>query len=156
MKGTHRFGIAAVIVLGLVFVAGVIHAGTTVPDVIKMETPAYEKRTKGIVEFSHKKHFTEYGATCGDCHHDENGQPLTDLKEGDDVQTCITCHKETVLDKADRKMPKEEKIAKYHNEAIHANCIGCHKEHNKENKLGRKDPKAAPTSCTQCHPRKKK
>lgn len=156
MKGTHRFGIAAVVFLALVLVAGGIYAGTTAPDVIRMENPAYEKHTKGIVEFSHKKHATDYGAACGDCHHDESGQPLTDLKEGDDVQSCIECHKETKFDKADKKMPKKEKIAKYHKEAIHANCINCHKDYNKKNKLGRKDPKAAPTTCNNCHPKTKK
>ena len=36
-------------------------------------------------------------------------------------------------------------------EAIHANCISCHKDYNKKNKT-----KAAPQSCTKCHPKKKK
>ena len=39
----------------------------------------------------------------------------------------------------------------YHAEALHENCISCHKDYNKKNKT-----KAAPQSCTKCHPKKKK
>jgi hypothetical protein len=122
-----------------------------------MENPGFEKHTKGIVQFSHKKHFKEYGATCGDCHHDDSGQPLTDLQEGSDVEVagCAECHSEFQFDPADKKMKKEEKIAKYYKEAIHANCIGCHRDHNKEKKLKSSDPKAAPASCSKCHPKNK-
>jgi hypothetical protein len=147
------FGIACV------FMAGGIQAGTQVAEVIKMENAAYPEHTKGIVEFSHKKHSADYGATCGDCHHDDKGQPL-ELKEGDDVQACITCHKipgevpkEVKKEWKDKKLKKEEtnKLARaYHAEAIHDNCQGCHKEWNKANKS-----KAAPTACTKCHPKTK-
>lgn len=139
-----------------IFMAGGIQAGTQVADVIKMENPAYE-HTKGIVEFSHTKHATDYGATCGECHHDDKGQPL-DLKEGDDVQSCIACHQKpgdvpTEMKKEWRakKLPRDEmkKLElEYHAEALHANCIDCHKTWNKENKT-----KAAPTTCSKCHPK---
>jgi hypothetical protein len=143
-----------------VFMAGGLQAGTEVADVIKLQNPAYEKHTKGIVEFTHKKHATEYGAACGDCHHDDKGQPL-DLKEGDDVQNCIECHKiPGQVPKDVKKEWKEKKLKKaekdklalaYHAEAIHDNCIACHKKWNKENKS-----KAAPVSCSKCHPKTKK
>ena len=143
-----------------VFMAGGLQAGTEVADVIKMQNPAYEKHTKGIVEFTHLKHASDYGAACGDCHHDDKGQPLADLKEGDDVQSCIECHKipgevpkDVKKEWKDKKIKKDEKnkLARaYHAEAVHDNCIGCHKTWNKENKS-----KAAPTSCTKCHPKTK-
>jgi hypothetical protein len=158
MKLKTLFFTLTLVGIAVVFMAGAIQAGTQVDDVIKMQNPAYSEHTKGIVEFTHKKHATDYGAACGDCHHDDKGQPLADLKEGDDVQQCIACHskpgevpKELKKEWRDKKLKKEEtnKLAReYHAEAIHDNCIGCHKKWNKENKS-----KAAPTSCTKCHPK---
>ena len=119
-------------------------------DIIVMNNPGYKKHTKGIIEFTHKKHVETYSITCGRCHHDETGKPL-DLTINDNVQGCIECHKETEKPKGE-KLEKKEKIAKYHFEALHANCIDCHKEYNKE----KGDPKGkvpAPTSCTKCHPK---
>ncbi len=137
----------------VLFAATAIYAGTQAADVMKMETKEYEKHTKGIIEFSHKKHTAEYGAACGDCHHDDKGKPLT-LKEGDNVQRCVECHQETGKKPKDEKLSKKEKIMKYHKEALHANCIGCHKDFNKKNGYKGKDPKAAPQSCASCHPKK--
>ena len=136
--------IVAVCVAGI----GGLYAGTTVKDVIKMDNKAYKKHKKGICEFSHKKHVVEYKAGCGDCHHDENNKPLTNLKEGDDVQNCIECHSKTEK-KPKGKLSKKDKLA-FHHEAIHKNCKGCHKAFNKKNKT-----KAAPTTCKKCHPKKK-
>lgn len=127
--------------------------GGAAHDVIAMENAAYPKHTKGIVQFTHKKHYTEYKATCGDCHHDENAEPLKDLKEGDAVQGCIECHPKpgkAPKPKKGENMTDSEKL-EYHTEALHANCIDCHKDHNKKN-----NTKAAPTSCTTCHPKEKK
>jgi len=160
MKLKTLFFTLTLVGIACVFLAGGIQAGTQVADVIPMDNPAYEKHTKGIVQFSHKKHSADYGGTCGDCHHDDKGQPLADLKEGADVQACITCHKipgevpkELKKEWKTKKLKKDEtnKLARaYHAEAIHDNCIGCHKKWNKENKS-----KAAPTSCTKCHPKTK-
>ena len=120
-------------------------------DVITMEDPAYQKHKKGIVLFTHKKHVEEYKIDCGKCHHDKDGVPLIDLKENDKVDTCISCH--TKLGQAPRpkdkkKLSLKEKL-EYHAEAVHENCIKCHKEYNKEN-----DTKAAPSSCSKCHPKR--
>ena len=153
MKKASFLLVSVILGIGLVMAATATYAGTSVPDVIKMDNPAYEKHTKGIVEFSHKKHATEYGAVCGDCHHDDQGQPLTNLKEGDDVQGCITCHKnpgERPKGKDAPKLDKKGRLA-YHAEAMHYNCKDCHKAYNKENKT-----KKAPTTCTKCHPKNKK
>ena len=111
-------------------------------DVIPMNNPAYAAHKKPIVQFTHKAHIEAYQLACGDCHHDENGQPL-ELKAGDAVQGCIACHDQP------GKAPKDVKGAdklKYHTNALHANCIGCHKEYNKAN-----NTKAAPASCKACH-----
>ena len=156
-------GIAA-----LFFMAGVY--AKDVPDMIELNDPAYEKHKKGIVIFSHGKHQKEYAEKypefyengCGECHHDENNKPLSDLKEGDDVQRCIECHKipaempaKMKKEMRAKKVPKEERKKKrmeYQAEAFHDNCEGCHKKYNKKYKPKKK----APTTCAKCHPKKKK
>jgi hypothetical protein len=158
LKRKPSFTIAALVGLATVFIAAGIYAGTEVPDVITMQNKAYEKHTKGIVEFTHKKHVEEYKAACGDCHHDDKGQPLTDLQMGDNVDPCITCHKipgtvpgELKKEWRETKMPKAEQKKReleYHAEALHQNCITCHKDFNKKN-----NTKAAPVTCTTCHPK---
>jgi hypothetical protein len=154
MKTSGFFKIALIGIVSFCFAGiGGLYAGTTVQDVIKMENKAYPEHKKGIVEFTHKKHVVEYKAGCGECHHDENGKPLNDLKEGDDVQNCIECHSKPGLKpkgKDAKKLSKKETL-EYHGEAIHQNCTGCHKEFNKKNKT-----KSAPTKCKECHPKKKK
>ena len=134
------------------FMATGAFAGTEVADVIEMNNPKYKKHKKSICIFTHKKHAEDYKIGCGECHHDENGKPIEGLKMGDDVQNCIECHK--IAAKA--KPPKGEKWSKkkkreYHANAIHDNCIKCHKKHNKKTKT-----KDAPASCKGCHPKKKK
>jgi len=145
--------ILSIVVAATLLVAVGLFAGITVSDVIRMENKAYEKHKRSIVMFPHKKHVDESKIGCGECHHDENGKPLGDLKEGDSVQNCIECHKipgERPKKKDAPKLTRKERLA-YHAEAIHYLCRDCHKKHNK--KIGEK---AAPTSCKQCHPPKKK
>ncbi len=124
--------------------------GGGMPDVIAMNNPGYSKHTKGVATFTHQKHVKDYAIGCGDCHHDESGTPL-ELSESDPVQGCIECHSETEKPKGE-KLGKEESIAKYHKEALHANCIGCHKAYNIEHG-DPKGKKPAPTSCGKCHPK---
>ena len=150
--------VLAAVCVAIMFAAGSIYAGTTVQDEIKMENKAYSEHTKAIVTFSHKKHNEEYKIGCGECHHDAKGKPLNDLAIGDDVQGCIECHKipgqmpgDLKKEMKAKKVSKEEIAAKemeYHAEAIHENCIKCHKDYNKKNKT-----KAAPQTCTKCHPK---
>jgi hypothetical protein len=152
--------------MACLFFAAAIQAGTQAADVIPLQDPAYEKHTKGIVQFSHKKHATEYGGACGDCHHDGDGKPLADqaavdafVAEGGKVR-CIECHKiPSTVPKEVKKEWRDKKLSKaetnkleleYHAEAVHTNCITCHKKWNKENKS-----KAAPVSCSKCHPKTK-
>ncbi len=139
------FGIAAL------FLATTVYAGSNPPDVVKLDK-GY-KHKKGIITFGHKKHVEDYKAGCGDCHHDANNKPLNNLKAGDDVKACIECHKkpgERPKGKGAPKLNKKQRL-EYVAEAFHYNCKGCHKKFNK--KTG---TKAAPTTCTKCHPKKKK
>jgi len=152
----------AIIGVAILFISAGIYA-KSVPDVIPLADPAYKKHKKGVVKFEHKKHWDDYSKEypefykngCGECHHDDKGKPLAELKDGDDVQKCIECHKIPAEapkgKKAKKKLSKKEKIKEYHAEALHANCKGCHKKFNKKYK-----PKKAPTTCTKCHPKKKK
>jgi hypothetical protein len=155
--------ISAVVGIAILFVVAGIYA-KDVPEIIRLEDPAYEEHKDGIVEFSHGKHQTEYAKQypefykngCGECHHDEDNKPLADLKAGDDVQKCIECHKIAAEApkgrKAKKKLSKKEKIKDYHAEALHENCKACHKQYNKKYKPKEK----APTTCKKCHPKKKK
>ena len=164
---TKPWLLAGLMVIASVFVAAAIYAGTSVPDVIdshyKGEDGSYELK-KSMVKFTHKKHAEDYVQQyadlypnkCGDCHHDENNKPLSNLKVGDDVQKCSECHK--VAGEAPKKDKNKKKIKykkaeklQWHAEAIHDNCRGCHRAFNKKYK-----PKKAPTTCTKCHPKKEK
>ena len=153
MVNRWKLGIFSCVILSMVgFMAfGISAKEGKVAEIIKMENPAYEKHTKGIVMFTHDKHVKEYKAGCGECHHDENGKPLDQLKEGDAVQNCIECHKipsERPKGKDAPKLKKKERL-EYHAEALHYNCKDCHKAFNKKNKT-----KKAPATCSQCHPKK--
>lgn len=152
-----RRSLLLILSIAAFFAASSIYAGTEVADVIKMENKAYTEHKKSIVEFTHKKHAEDYGAGCGECHHDENNKPLDNLKMGDEVQNCIECHKIPGQKPKGKDAPKltKQQAREYHAEAIHDNCRGCHKSFNKEKGLTSKDPGYAPTTCKQCHPKKK-
>jgi cytochrome c553 len=140
------------IACALVFSGSLIYAGTQVADEFELNSPGYDKHTKGFVVFNHKKHSEEYAPSCGECHHDDAGKARADLKMGDEVHKCIECHKkpgERPKGKDAPKLNKKQRL-EYHAEAMHYNCKDCHKDYNKKNKT-----KAAPTTCTKCHPKKK-
>ncbi|MEN8244895.1 MAG: cytochrome c3 family protein [Thermodesulfobacteriota bacterium] len=147
---------AAILAFITVFAIGGLQAGTDVADEFMMKSDYPHK--KGITKFTHKKHIEEYGATCGECHHDADNKPLNDLKMGDDVHKCIECHKkpgevpkELKKEWKAKKVKKKEKDVmsrEYHAEAVHDNCRACHKKHNKKTKT-----KDAPTTCVKCHPK---
>jgi len=137
-------------VMAGLFLAAAVSAGTKMPAEMEITAP-YEHK-KSTIKFQHQKHQKEYKTTCGDCHHDDKGKPLAELKEGDDVQKCFDCHKKPgeLKGKKAKGLSKKEKLD-YHANALHENCIGCHKQRNKENKN-----KKAPAKCTDCHPKKEK
>ncbi len=146
MIRTRSLVVAALVIGVALLFTGSLNAGTKAEDVMKLEA-AYP-HTKGIVQFSHKKHSADYKATCGDCHHDKDGKALAALKDGDAVQKCIECHKKPGEKPKGKDAPKlDAKAAReFHAEALHDNCQGCHKEWNKKN-----NSKAAPTTCAKCH-----
>jgi len=140
--------------IAVIFVTTAVHAGTEFKDTISMKTDGYKKRKKAppkyeFVQFSHAKHSTDYKLSCGECHHDKDGKAL-DIKKGDAVQRCSECHNKFKKDK------KNKKDIKVHENAMHKNCISCHKAFNKKqgDPKGNKGP--APASCTKCHKKMKK
>jgi hypothetical protein len=159
--------VLAIVGFASLFIVGRILA-ETVPQVIDLDDPAYKEHKKGIVHFEHAKHQTEYAKKypefykngCGECHHDKDNKPLTNLKEGDEVQKCIECHK--IADEMPAKVKKEMRAKKaskadikkkeleYQAEAMHDNCRTCHRAFNKKVKPKKK----APTTCAKCHPKK--
>ncbi len=85
--------ILVVVCCASLFLAAGIYA-KKVPDVIPLEDPAYKQNKKGVVQFTHGKPQADYAKEypdlyargCGECHHDKDGKPLSELKEGDPVQ----------------------------------------------------------------------
>lgn len=139
----------------LFFMVAGIHAVTTVQDVIKLKTKAYNNHKNPIVVFNHIKHQEAYKqkypaffkAECGECHHDENNKPLKNLKAGDDVEKCIGCHKKAAYAKGKKaKGLSQKQKLEYHANALHQNCKDCHRKVNK--KTGKKP---APVTCKKCH-----
>ncbi len=166
--------VATICGIAMLVAAAGIYAKAVPDDVVELKDPAYKKHKKGVVKFTHGKHQSEYAKKypefykngCGECHHDKDNNPLVDLKEGDDVEKCIKCHKKAAeMPKKEKQALKKEakakkiskealnsKILEYHAEALHTNCRVCHKSYNKKYKPKKK----APTTCTKCHPKKKK
>jgi hypothetical protein len=151
-KNLLAFGIIGI--AAMIFTAGV-YAATVAPEVIQLDTKAYSKNTKGPVSFKHlkhqkdykKKHPEFYRVSCGECHHDQNHKPRKNLKVGQAVKKCIECHKKPAYIKGKRaKALSKKQILKYHANALHENCKGCHKKVNKKTRK-----KTAPTTCKACH-----
>ncbi|WP_299978491.1 cytochrome c3 family protein [Desulfobacula sp.] len=135
--------------IAVIFVATGLNAGTEVKDNLILEDPGYKKPKKRApkfksLAFTHKKHMEDHKISCGECHHDKDNKPL-DLKIGDNVQKCSECHNKFKKDKKNRK------DIMVHENAMHGNCVTCHKDINKKagDKKGMKGP--APASCTKCH-----
>ena len=144
-----RMGLS-VMALMLLTAAALYAAGA--PAEIKMQAP-YEHK-KAIVVFTHQKHTLDYKIACGECHHDDKGQPLTNLKESDPVKKCFDCHnKPGELKGKEAKGLPDKELRAYHANAVHDNCVGCHKKYNKENK---DKGQSAPQKCEECHPKKAK
>ncbi|SMC21158.1 Class III cytochrome C family protein [Desulfacinum hydrothermale DSM 13146] len=134
--------------LALIFAGTLIAVASDAPDVITLNPSLWAKHTKSPVEFSHKKHHDEYGVACTECHHKyEGGQNV--WKEGDPVKKCEECHNEPTIRGEKRLAPEQQKLNL--KLAFHNNCIKCHRKVKKENRKTK-----APTTCSKCHPRKKK
>ncbi len=127
------------------------------PLTLSMDNPAYTRHAKPIVEFTHARHSRDYGLTCGQCHHDDKGAPIEGLKEGDTVKPCLDCHSlPKALSSREKRALKplsatvrKEKRLSFHAEAMHMQCVDCHKAWNKEHGKSAKD--GAPKGCKACH-----
>ncbi len=130
--------------IALVFAVTCLYAGTEVADNITLDYNKYEKRMfklpkHNFVNFTHKKHNTDYKISCDECHHIE-------LKMGDHVKPCADCHIEL------KPTEKNRKSIMLLRNAYHASCRDCHREFNKEAGDPRGFKKdAPPTSCSECH-----
>ena len=115
---------------------------------LEREGPSYAIDT---IDDLAKQYPDVYGKGCSECHHDAKGQPIKDLKNDSKVEKCIDCHKKVGEAPKGKDAPKLDKKQKldYHAEAMHDNCIGCHKDFNKKHA-----PKKAPVTCNDCHPKK--
>lgn len=134
-------GVGAVLcVAALAFAAGM-------PEVLVLESDY--KKTRSAVTFTHQKHIDDYKIACGECHHDDQGQPLNELTADDPVQKCIDCHSKPgeVRGRQAQGMSEQELLT-YHANAMHANCVSCHRDYNQE-----KQARIAPATCNECHPR---
>jgi hypothetical protein len=100
------------------------------------------KSVAGKVFFDHNTHFAAegYGISCEDCHHHpEDGSDARACRvchqtpaEGDAVPgACLDCHESDEIE--DSEMSKSA-------DALHAQCIACHKEY-----------EAGPVDCATCH-----
>jgi hypothetical protein len=141
------------VAMGVVFLFALAYATQQAPDNITMESKVYKKHKKALVNLSHKKHNVDYKIPCTDCHHVyKDGKNV--WKEGDAVQKCDAegCHSKAKAPKAkegEKKLSRKDKASQgFHYSAIHENCVGCHKD-------AKKEGKAAPTKCAECHPKKK-
>ncbi|MCF8025739.1 MAG: cytochrome c family protein [Desulfobacteraceae bacterium] len=147
---SKRLGILSVVGCVIaVFLAAGLYAGTNIPDTVEMKNEkAFDQHRMPIVEFSHQKHTADkpdgYGVSCGECHHDENGEPLTDLKAGDEVHHCFECHsgKGAGTPKDFMGPPPDAEALNSYYTAVHVNCVGCHKKQD------------GPKACNQCHTKK--
>ena len=144
-KSWASIGIS-VLVVGVVAVA-MSFAGQIMPVEGPLKAP-YEHEEK-VIDFTHQKHINDHKIACAECHHDAEGKPLTNLKEGDDVHSCFECHNKPgeLKGRKAKGLSDAEKLA-YHGNAVHENCVGCHRKYNREMKK-----KLAPQTCKECHPK---
>jgi Class III cytochrome C family len=144
-------------VVGAIFfiVAGVVAAEETIPEVIHFAGAAdggasaelHPSIYTGLVKFQHEMHFSDYGASCGDCHHDEEREPIDDYS-ADNSYSCGDCHDGEGLIRgpiAENAASEADLLARRAN-VLHIRCIGCHKQANAEQHLVR-----APEACRICH-----
>jgi hypothetical protein len=117
--------------------------------IIEMKNEAaVSQHRMGIVRFAHEKHFRDqpegHGMGCGECHHDAAGIPLAELKPGDPVQSCLKCHSKKDRPKKPQDISDADWLAmrlEYYVEAMHDNCMECHKK------------QGGPVKCADCHPK---
>jgi hypothetical protein len=142
MNNRKMLSLLVAVCFGVVLAGVALATDNKGPDTIVMDSKVFPEHKKSLVTFSHQKHNVDYNIACSECHHVyQDGKNV--WKEGDPVQKCTECHSG---DKAPSGLSKEEKIKGYYYDAVHENCKGCHK-------AAKAEGKAAPTGCTECHPK---
>ena len=96
-------------------------------------------------QFPHKMHQEKFD--CAECHHGMADGKQVPYVDGQEIQTCESCHNAEVLP---GKMMDKLKLDTIKG-AGHGNCLTCHKKLAKENPE-LKAKKIA--SCATCHPKK--
>jgi hypothetical protein len=150
---TRTFRFAIVILLATA--SGPVIAVEDVPQTIEFQgrqsiedsLVAYSTVFAGPVRFQHTKHVEAYGVNCGDCHHDDFLEPIESY-DPDETYTCTSCHDGEGFIRgptAENELDPNERIERRAN-AVHALCLGCHKEFNKRQHLI-----VAPEACRSCH-----
>jgi hypothetical protein len=120
-----------------------------VSEVITLKATLWEEHSKSAVTLTHKKHATEYGVACSECHHKyEDGKNV--WKEGDPVQKCQECHTDPTI-KGEKQLPPAQQKLNL-KLAFHNNCQGCHRKLKMQDREKYAD---IPTTCAQCHPLEK-
>lgn len=158
-------GLCFCFVLGSTITAS--FAGTSVDDFILIQGhPNIErsdvrlKNAKSGVIFSHAKHANEYVKKysdfymkdCGTCHHNATGEPLTSLKNGDNVEKCVSCHNKPGFVKGkDAKGLTISQKREHHGNALMDNCQTCHKKINLKTGHFRLPDTTTPITCKDCH-----
>jgi len=141
-----------------------LQATDTVTDELLLKSDAYREHTKAPVKFKHRMHaevlvqkYPEmFKNKCGECHHDNQGKPLSRLDYGEQIETCIACHskpgemppaeKRELRDRGLSRQEIKTRELEYHAEAMHEKCRGCHRKARKE--VGTRKP---PITCSKCH-----
>ncbi len=153
-----RLLIACIIsVIWLAVGASVAQQTDPVPVVIDFDGATGQSDSGGIfqsiysgpVKFTHLKHVQDYGAVCGDCHHDSDVEPINSY-DPDATYACGECHPKEGLIRgptAENETSASDLIA-YRANVIHMQCIGCHQMYNNLNQVVR-----VPESCRTCHAR---
>ena len=143
-------------IAGLFWLAiGAAVAQQTVPAVIDFDGAIDGRSSKNIhqsiysgpVKFTHSKHVQDYGAVCGDCHHDRHAKPI-ESHDPDTIYACGECHKREGLiwgPTAENDTSIKDRLAHRAN-ALHMQCIGCHQMYNNLNRVVR-----VAESCKTCH-----
>lgn len=141
----------------LMLAMGAAVAQQTVPTVIDFDgaTSAgasgniFRSIYSGPVKFTHSKHVEDYGAVCGDCHHDSDAEPINSY-DPDATYVCGECHNEKGLiwgPASENDVSADDQVAHRAN-VIHMKCFGCHQMYNNLNRVVR-----VPESCKVCHNR---
>ncbi len=118
-------------------IPGVLHYTFDKVDPIKIYA--------GPATFNHSGHVKEHGVSCRACHH------TLDEDETEVEEHCNECHSEPGFIRGkEAEGLEEDEIVEHYLNALHMQCIDCHKEKKIEDRK-----RKIPVGCTQCHDRAK-